>query len=259
MSSKNIGCTALTLAPELTIFHTGPSFDKGPLPAVFYFALSAEDSLTTDPYNQFVHFIYNPSIRIFSLTLPGHENNLPPNATMRLWAEDIQKGIDPFASFFEKVGLALRYLLLQNIILPEKLGLAGLSRGGFAAAHIASQNPEFRYLALFAPLTDLRIANEFQQLKEHPLVLKYDLQTIAHSLFDRHIRIYIGNRDVRVSTKSAFHWVESLVERAYEKKIRSPQVELLLTPSIGSMGHGTSAEIFKEGALWISDHLLQRF
>jgi hypothetical protein len=39
------------------------------------------------------------------------------------------------------------------------------------------------------------------------------------------------------------------------KKTRVAQVELLIYPSIGQMGHGTPPEIFKQGADWIASHL----
>lgn len=256
---KKIACAALSINPENTIFYTGPSLGKGPMPAVFYFALSAEDSLTTDPYNQFVQFLADYPVRIFSLTLPGHENGLPPADALRLWAEEIKRGLDPFESFLAKIDQALQYLLSQNIVIPEKIAAAGLSRGAFIACHAAAKNPEIRSLLGFAPLTDLRLAKEFHDLKDHPLILQYNPLSLTSFLSDRHIRFYIGNRDTRVGTKQTFHFIEKLVESAHEKKIRSAPIEMIVTPSIGHQGHGTSLESFKAGSLWIADQLLQGF
>ncbi len=256
---KKIPLAALSINLETTVFYTGPHLGKGPMPAVFYFSLSGEDSLTTDPYNQFVQFLTDYPVRVFSLTLPGHENGLPPADALRLWAEDIKRGLDPFDGFLEKVNQTLQYLFSQNIVIPEKVAAAGLSRGAFIACHTAAKNPSIRSLLGFAPLTDLRLAKEFHDLKEHPLVLQYNPLSLAPSLSDRHIRFYIGNRDTRVGTKQTFHFVEKLVESAHEKKIRSAPIEMILTPSIGHQGHGTSLESFKAGALWIADQLLQGF
>ena len=54
-------------------FFVGPSLEKGPLPTLIYFALSAEDSLQCDPFNRPVQFLEGLPLRIFSITLPGHE------------------------------------------------------------------------------------------------------------------------------------------------------------------------------------------
>ncbi|HSW72934.1 MAG TPA: prolyl oligopeptidase family serine peptidase [Chlamydiales bacterium] len=253
--SKKILSSALVLSPEITLFHTGPSFAHGPLPSVFYFALSGEDSLDTDPYNQFVQFLADYQIRVFSLTLPGHEEGIPPSQALDLWARDIREGKDPFSPFFDKVEESFRYLVSQNIIEEDKVAVAGLSRGGFMAAHLAARIPAFKHILCFAPLLELNRVKEFHSLKDHPLVANYHLDTVADKLCAHNIRIYIGNRDIRVGTKASFELVEKLVDLAFEKKIRTAPIELILTPSIGHQGHGTPPETFKAGADWIIESL----
>src|SRR5262245_61042258 len=95
-------CNALTVAPDVALYHTGPALDHGPLPSIFYFALSGPDSLCTDPYNQPVVFLRGKMIRFFSMTLPGHENGLSPNDALQVWADDFAKGINCLEEFFEK-------------------------------------------------------------------------------------------------------------------------------------------------------------
>ncbi|MCB1084213.1 MAG: hypothetical protein KDK61_07865, partial [Simkania sp.] len=75
-------------------FFVGPRLEEGPLPTLIYFALSAEDSLERDPFNQPVQFLEGLPLRIFSITLPGHENNLPPEDALNVWEERMKKG-DP--------------------------------------------------------------------------------------------------------------------------------------------------------------------
>lgn len=250
--SKKILSSTLVLSPEITLFHTGPSFAHGPLPSVFYFALSGEDSLNTDPYNQLVQFLSDYQIRVFSLTLPGHEEGIPPSQALDLWARDIHEGKDPFLPFFDKVEESFRHLVSQNIIEEDKVAVAGLSRGGFMAAHLSARIPEFKHLLCFAPLIELNRIKEFHNLKDDPLVASYHLDRIADTLSSRNIRIYIGNRDIRVGTRASFELVEKLVDLAFEKKIRTAPIELILTPSIGHQGHGTPPETFKAGAEWIA-------
>ncbi len=248
-------CTALSVTPEITLYHTGPALDHGPLPTLFYFALSGPDSLSLDPYNQIVQLLSDRWIRIFSLTLPAHEAGLPPSEALATWAEDIARGIDPITPFLEQVLIAIDYVQREQLSLPNKIAVAGLSRGGFIASHVARLAPQVRFLLTFAPLTRLELAKEFQTLQDHPLLRSLDLFSQVPLFFDRKIRFYIGNHDTRVSTRSCVELALLIAESAHIQGIRSPQIELILSPSIGHMGHGTSPEIFQDGAHWIGENL----
>ncbi len=157
-------CSAITVAPDVTLYHTGPALDHGPLPSFFYFALSGPDSLTLDPFNQPVQFLHGQMIRIFSLTLPGHENDLPAKEAMNLWAEDIAKGTDCVGNFLDTVQMAVDFAIRERFADPHKLATGGLSRGGFIAAHLAARDPRFRFLLGFAPLTRLSRIKEFAEM-----------------------------------------------------------------------------------------------
>lgn len=234
-------CNALTVAPDITLYHSGPALDHGPLPSFFYFALSGPDSLTLDPFNQPVQFLDGKMIRVFSMTLPGHEANLPAAGATALWASDINS-ID---RFLDQAQRAVEFAIREKFVDPNKMATAGLSRGGFIAAHLAAREERFRFLLGFAPLTRLGKLKEFAGHKDTGL----DLIHLAAALSDRHVRLYIGNDDTRVGTRDCFDFATALVEK---KKTRVSQVELFITPSIGQMGHGTSPEIFQQGANWIA-------
>lgn len=253
---NKISYTALEINSGLILYHTGPSLDEGPLPSLFYFALSGPGSLCLDPFNQPVQFLQGKRIRVFSLTLPGHEEGLPPTEAMGLWAKDLANGIDCVGNFVSQAKSALKFAIHEGLIDPDRVAAAGLSRGGFLAAHFAASSEKIRYLLGFAPLTRLSKIKEFDELQDHPHVRALDLENLAFDLSNRHIRLYIGNRDTRVGTTDCFEFAMSLVARAHEKKIRSPQIELIISPSIGQMGHGTSPEIFAQGAEWIREKLL---
>lgn len=250
---NSLVCESLSIRPGLDLFHTGPALDLGPLPTVFYFALSGPDSLCQGPFNQPVQFLQGKKIRVFSLTLPGHENGLPATKAISVWAEDIEKGLDPLGDFLSEAEEAIQFVLRRK--LASSIGAMGLSRGAFLASHLAAREEKIRSLLLFAPMTKLEKAKEFSQLKEHPLVKSYDANRLADALSTKHVRMYIGNADTRVDTRSTFEFAMAITEKAIEKKIRSPQIELILTPSIGSRGHGTSLEVFRQGADWIADCL----
>lgn len=183
------------------------------------------------------------------MTLPGHENDLPAKDAMKIWAEDLEKGSDCIGEFLDAAHLAVNFAIKEQFADPAKLATAGLSRGGFAAAHLAARDPRFRHLVGFAPLTRLSKLKEFSHLHNHPFVNSLDLKHLSEQLSDRHVRLYIGNEDTRVGTDECFDFMKSLVQH---KKSRTAQVELFIYPSVGQMGHGTPPEIFKQGVDWIA-------
>lgn len=248
--------TALPISASQILYFTGPAAEEGPLPALFYFALSGTDSLTLDPFNQPVQFLQGKRMRIFSLTLPGHENQLPPTEAIDRWAQLFSKGKNCLSEFLDQAQEALEVAIEQKLIDPHHIAVSGLSRGGFIAAHLAAREKRIRHLLGFAPLTSLKNTKEFSALQENPLVHSMELEHLNEALYDRHIRLYIGNQDTRVSTRSCFEWVMALVEKAKENRLRSPQIELILTPSIGHQGHGTSPATFQRGISWLTQQIL---
>jgi esterase FrsA len=246
---------ALNVAPDVTLYHRGPALDHGPLPSLFYFALSGPDSLQLDPFNQPVQFLRGQMIRVFSLTLPGHESHLPPTEALNIWAEDIQKGLDPIGRFLDQAETAIEFAIRERFVDPNRLALAGLSRGAFIAAHLAARLEKVRFLLGFAPLTKLRYAKEFATLQEDPRVQSLDLENLVPQLSSKHVRLFIGNQDTRVQTRSCLDFAMALADHASENRIRSPQIELILYPSIGHAGHGTPPEIFRQGVNWLTDSL----
>jgi esterase FrsA len=191
-------------------------------------------------------------IRVFSMTLPGHENNLPAKEAMKIWADDISKGRDPVNDFLDSASLAVDFAVREKFADPAKLATAGLSRGGFIAAHLAARDHRFRHIVGFSPMTRLLKIKEFSHLQENKFAKQLDLELLAELLGDRHLRLYVGNEDKRIGTRECFEFAMSVVR---QKKGRTAQLELLIYPSIGLDGHGTPPEIFKQGADWISDSL----
>jgi len=245
----------MRLSSKTSLSYVGPDLDAGPLPAVFYFALSANESLELDPYNQPVAFLSKHPMRIFSLTLPGHGQGLPAKEALNFWADEVAAGRNFVEEFVEEVRLAIQELTKNGMIDSAKLGVAGLSRGGFMAAHIAAKISAFGPVLGFAPLTTLTYARWFDALKENPLANSLNLVHQIPALIGHPLRFYIGNRDHMVSTSLCFQCVQELTEVSYQAGIRSPQVELVITPSIGHQGHGTAKQIFIAGAQWMLQQL----
>lgn len=221
------------------LYCTGP--DEGPLPSVFYFALSAQDSLSVDPYNQLIQFSAGRNIRFFSLTLPAHGEGLSPHHAMEGWAKEM----GALNQFFDRALKAVEYVVANGLADPTKMAIAGLSRGGFIATHLAAREARFRTILEFAPVTRLSKLEDFKDIDTEA----FDVFRLLPKLENRKIRIYIGNNDTRVDTRSCLDFALALA-------LHSPQTELIMSPSVGRHGHGTPPEIFRDGADWLAKALL---
>lgn len=240
----------------LDVFHLGPSLEKGPLPSFFYFALSGEESLTLAPLCAPVESFQGTEVRCFSFTLPYHGSDFATNEAMTLWGDALRNGTNFFEKFLEQAKENIDFLIHAGYVDANKMAIGGLSRGGFIACQLAARVSQFTTIVAFAPLTTLVLMEEFRLHGSTPLAESLALIHQVPALVGRHLRFYIGNRDHRVGTKQCFHFIEELTEASYQQGHRSPAVELIISPSIGHKGHGTSSEIFKAGAEWVKSHLL---
>lgn len=230
----------------------GPKIDAGPLPAVFYFALSAQESLHVDPYNQPAIHLLSLPVRIFSIDIPGHGREQLSKEALQNWVEPFSRKENIIIDFAKRTAESIATLAEQGVVLKEACAVMGLSRGALIAAHVAAQMPDIRYLLGFAPLTKITQAKEFAAFKEDPFVEGLDMIHLAPLLANRTIRFYIGNHDTRVGVRNCFDCIERFAQEAYAAGIRSPQIELLIKPSIGFQGHGTAPHTFQEGADWLA-------
>jgi len=244
-----------TAKSEYDVSFIGPPLEEGPLPAVFYFALSDKDSLLLDPFNQPTLPFIDSSIRVFSITIPGHEYPLKKEDAITFWQESIEQGKDLLSPFFEQTCNVIKELFEKNYI--TKLGVMGLSRGGFIALHIAARVPQISSIALFAPMLSIHKIEELKNLPDS-FLNRYALEPHLGTLSERNMTLFIGNADTRVDTKSTLTFFEALCRHAQEKEIRYPPITLNVTQSMGYKGHGTSKETFIKGAEWLKNSLLRK-
>lgn len=223
------------------------------LPGIFYFALSAHDSLNLDPFNQPVELWKEYPVRIYSMTIPGHDEHFVTDKAIDQWAKEYKNGSDILSPFFTQVAQAIEDLIEMKLLDPAKVAISGVSRGSFVAAHVAAKVKQISHILGFAPLTTLMCTKQFSDTNAQNL----DLLHLCESLYTRTHRYYIGNYDVRVSTAKCFEYFYSLSKLAHEKKVREAPIELIIKPSIGRFGHGTNKQTFEEGAYWLIKSLLQ--
>jgi pimeloyl-ACP methyl ester carboxylesterase len=240
------------------IYHRGPSLNQGLKPAVFYFSLSGEESLNLDPYNQPAVLLANSDIRVFSLTLPGHEGVFPHAQAIKSWCEGLLSEVNIVDEFVSICSQTIEYLIESKLIDPKRIAAAGLSRGAYIATQLAAKDNRIQTVLGFAPLTRLEEARGIDDIEDKYLLARYSLENLIPELIGKSIRFYIGNYDTLVSTPHCFSFIHELSKKSYLQKRRFPQVELIIYPSIGHRGHGTPPEIFKNGAYWMSNELQQQ-
>lgn len=249
---KLSSCKTTETPDGTNMYWTGPSLSKGKLPALFYFALSGEESLCLDPFNQPVAFLSKEEIRIFSLTLPAHGEGFDKMHALTYWNRELDENHNIISNFLQKVIASIDYLIGEKYIDPKYLAVGGLSRGGFIATHVAAIHSSVRTLLAFSPMTHL----DSKSSLACSLNLPHLVDHLARPTLST--RFYIGNFDTRVGTDKCFSFIHKLSEKAMQKKIRPPPIEMIISPSIGNKGHGTSTEVFYDGACWVKNQLSTR-
>lgn len=238
-----------------SIYYQGFDLNTGTQPAVLFFALSAQMSLFVDPFNQSVLRLNQHGIRVFSWDLPFHGPHEDPHQAMHQWAKAFTSNASFLRDFLSLCQENIQYLIKQNLINIHQFAVAGLSRGGFIATHLAALEPEIKSILGFSPLTKPQPLEEFM-IHSGTSFDPISLQFLVNQLVHKHLRFYIGNRDTRVGTDTCYQLIRTLTEAAFTQGIRSPTVELMIYPSIGHKGHGTPSYIFEDGADWLKRQLL---
>ena len=235
------------------IYYQGPELSQGPLPAIIFFALSAKMSLFEDPFNQAVLHCAGHPIRIFSWDLPFHEDGIEPKEAMFKWMTEMKEDPHFIDRFLSQCDSHLSFLIQQNYITPDRIAVAGLSRGSYMATQVAAHDKRITTILGFAPLTQ---SVPYENNEDPSIYEPLSLSHLAPLLIHKHLRFYIGNHDQRVGTDLCFEFIKTLTETAFQSGIRSPSVELIIYPSIGHKGHGTPPYVFEEGSNWLKKQLL---
>lgn len=226
----------------LETFFVGPSIDAGCAPAVFYFSLTAADSLYQQPIAQPTELWYQKGFRTFSFDLPFHGASTPHATALEQWGRDFAT----IKEFIERASQTIRQLEARGLVNLEQSALVGISRGAYLAAHLAART-QIKHLIGFAPLTELSKHPAFTSCCD-PDLESFDLSNRIPELWEKSIRFYISNRDTLVGTKRAFDLITQLADYAFNSGVRTSSHTLELYPAIGREGHGTSGEVFDRGA-----------
>jgi hypothetical protein len=223
-------------------------------PSVIYFALTAKETLCLDPFNQMVQYLKGYPINFFSITLPYHDEGIPHAKTIDHWRSELLSGPDFLLDFMKKLEALSHFLEKEQLLSIKNSCLAGLSRGGYIACFLASMIKEFRFVLAFSPMSVIFSDDEKAELiKKNLFNPHWELKFFTQDLYDRDIKFFIGNRDVKVDSAKCFSFIHQLSEIAFQNRIRPCKAELHIYPSVGLKGHGTPPEIFSKGAHYLLD------
>lgn len=257
MSQVSVSYQTVDTPEGVRWYYTGPSIEEGAMPAVFYFALAGDESLCLDPFNQPIAHLQGKPLRCWSLTLPGHGPGFDKTQAISYFASEMREGRDIIGPFLAVAQEAIEWLVSAGYVDSSRMAVAGLSRGGFIATHLAARVENLDTVLGFAPLTCIEYHPEFQDIKELPAVQALSMTHLIPRLTRKRLRYYIGNRDQRVSTDCCFSFIRQLTDYAFDEGVRTPQVEMIIGSSIGFQGHGTAPHVFYAGADWLDEQLTQ--
>lgn len=228
-----------------------------PAPTVFVFATTWRDTLNA-VYRELdvVRTLSEQGFLCVSLDLPCHGADRRPGEAggLQCWRARLEKGDDTIHSFVSRVSAVLDYLIQEGYSDAGTIAACGTSRGGFMALHFAAADSRVKCVAAFAPVTDLRVLNEFAGLEDHREISSLALVNRAARLANRALWVCIGNSDERVGTDHAIAFTRRVTEAALSEGLL-PDVELHVFPSTGHTLHPTAHE---EASAWILARLKTR-
>lgn len=210
---------------------------KGPAKkTVFYFSLSADNSLNLSPFCHPVNILLQQGVRVVSVTLPCHEENARPYNIQELWGREKELLI----KFLQDLKTGIKELTKE---FATPFGVMGLSRGSLIALHLLADIKEISAAVCFAPLLTLKDTNE---LSTTDLIPK---------LASKKVHFFVGDMDTLIGTENVKHFSSALRSFCHRHNTHDTNIQTKISPSIGRFGHGTSDANFEEGALWLSVNL----
>ena len=257
-SNQPTGDAVCRLAtPQGVSYGTWGDAPAKPAPTLMVFASSIETTLGSGSdgyYRQCGSFLAPQGYLCVSLDLPCHGGQRQQGETEGLagWRERIDAGAPLIEPFTRRAKAVLDHLIKQGQADPQRIAACGVSRGGFAALHLAARDKRIAAVAAFAPVTDLAALQEFAGVEALSAVQELRLSALAPRLASRPIWLVIGDQDRRVGTDQSITFARHVFRAARELQLEGA-LQLHVLPEPG--GHTTPRGSFETAAQWIDQQL----
>lgn len=211
-------------------------------PLVMVFATTASESLS-GKFTGAVDALVRSGHVVASLDLPCHVEAAERVSRTRdvmaayrsrdvqglgCWAAAVRStSEDVFLPFLEAVSEAISDLQARGLTTGQRVGVLGVSRGGYVALRAAVANSRIAAAAVLAPVTHLGVLKEFSNVSVGD---QYDLVKLSWALAGKSLFLQIGSNDRRVGTGSALRLVDGVIAASGEA---SPDLTVMVTPTPG--------------------------
>lgn len=215
-------------------------------PTVLHLATDAVSSLASSNYNALAEAAYDAGRSLVSIDLPGHGQDIrsgEPVDGLALWAWRTLAGENIVAAFCARVQRTVDHLISEGISEAGRIGIPGISRGGFMALHALAVVPEIKAGVGLIPVTDLAQLDEFDGLHHLRLVRSTALR---HANLERKpVFVAASLNDPRVNSAACVSNMAEIVSRA---GLTTNRLTLHLA---GNDGHSVSTSVVDTAAAWL--------
>jgi esterase FrsA len=231
-----------------------------PAPTVLLLAHSLE-TMQADPHYTDAGRLLTPYGFIgVALDPPAHGEDLRPGEPggmaggMVAWRQRLDRGEDFISPFIDHARRVLDYMIKERYTDAARIGVIGISRGGFLAGHLAAADARIKVIVGLSPLVDLMALTEFRGTPRADAAEKLALIHLAPKLAGRSFWVGIGNTDERVDADRAIAFTRALVRASVGLEDHPVvPVELVVGPAVhaGSFGHYSVEQADALAADWI--------
>jgi dienelactone hydrolase len=188
---------------------------------------------------------------VATLDLPCHGDE-PDRVTfgggIEGFAAAMRRGINPFTAFAATTKAVLSECVARGFNHNGPIVMAGTSRGGLCALHVAAADRSVVGLALYSPVTRLEVLKEFHDCGDLPIVAANDAVALATALSRCRIWLGINTDDPRVRTACADEFIAAL---------RTAGAEHVAAIHVPGSTHRLSAEAYVQGAEFLLEILAE--
>lgn len=171
-------------------------------------SMDRRHALDMHPYCITSDLFLSAGHRVASFDLPSHGENADELGDGLVGiAATIAAGVDAFEIVRASARHVVSHAIDNGLVRAAgRVFISGTSRGGLSALHAMVAEPRIAAGALYAPVTDLEVLEEFASLAASPLLQRSNARALVGRLAGRSIYTCIGLTDARVGTANCLEF-----------------------------------------------------